>query len=202
MPIAVSEEQLALQASIREWSRQAGTLGLVRRLEPVSSPGGDQGGLPGSAEGGLPGGGQTGLPGGPPGDVPWADCWSDLAGLGVFSIALPAEAGGAGGTVADLAAAVEQLTVSLVPGPVMPTLLAGLVLAGHPDLPAAKELLPALAAGQAPVAVGVSLGMMTAGAGVPAGLRRRHQPDPDVGGGRTGARPAQGGDALSGLHPR
>ena len=74
MPIAISEEQLALQASIREWSRQAGTLGLVRRLEPVSSPGGDQGGL--------------------------------------------------------------------------------------------------------------------------------HQPDPDVGGGRTGARPAQGGDALSGLHPR
>ena len=48
-----------------------------------------------------------------------------LADLGIFSIALPAEAGGAGGTVADLAAALEQLTDALVPGPVMPTLLAG-----------------------------------------------------------------------------
>ena len=185
MPIAVSEEQLALQASIREWSKQAGTLGLVRRLEPVSSPGGDQGGLPGSAEGGLPGGGQTGLPGGPPGDVPWADCWSDLAGLGVFSIALPAEAGGAGGTVADLAAAVEQLTVSLVPGPVMPTLLAGLVLAGHPDLPAAKELLPALAAGQASVAVGVSLGMMTGNWLADGTLQVTGETGPILGGGAT-----------------
>ena len=45
--------------------------------------------------------------------------------LGVFAIALPAAAGGAGGTVAELAAALEQLTESLVPGPVLPTLLAG-----------------------------------------------------------------------------
>ena len=80
--------------------------------------------------------------------------WAALAGLGIFSIALPEAAGGAGGTVADLAAALEQLTVALVPGPVLPTLLAGLLLRGHADLPAVKELLPALAAGQASVAVG------------------------------------------------
>jgi hypothetical protein len=34
VPIATSPEQLALQASIREWAKRAGTLALVRRLEP------------------------------------------------------------------------------------------------------------------------------------------------------------------------
>ena len=36
MPIAISPEQRALQASIREWAHQAGTIALVRRLEPGS----------------------------------------------------------------------------------------------------------------------------------------------------------------------
>src|SRR5438034_48351 len=100
VPIAISDEQLALQASIRDWAKRADTLALVRRLEPGSAP------------------------------AEWEDCWPALAGLGVFSIALPVEVGGAGGSVADLAAAIEQLTCVLAPGPVMPTALAGLVLAG------------------------------------------------------------------------
>ena len=41
---------------------------------------------------------------------------------------MPGEAGGAGGTLTDLAAALEQLAIALVPGPVMPTVLAGLLL--------------------------------------------------------------------------
>ena len=36
MPIAISAEQRALQASIREWAIRAGTLALVRGLEPGS----------------------------------------------------------------------------------------------------------------------------------------------------------------------
>ena len=51
----------------------------------------------------------------------------------MFSIAVPGEAGGAGGTLTDLAAALEQLAVALVPGPVLPTALAGLLVA--PRLP-------------------------------------------------------------------
>jgi 3-oxochol-4-en-24-oyl-CoA dehydrogenase len=137
VPIATSPEQSALQASIREWIKRAGTLALVRGLEPGASPGGQ------------------------PDPAAWADHWDALADLGIFSIALPAAAGGAGGTVADLAAAVEQLTYGLVPGPVLPTLLAGLVLRGHSDAPAAKELLPVLAVGQAPVAVGLAADTMT-----------------------------------------
>jgi hypothetical protein len=39
VPIAISPEQRALQASIREWANQAGTIALVRRLEPGAKPG-------------------------------------------------------------------------------------------------------------------------------------------------------------------
>jgi hypothetical protein len=169
VPIAISEEQLALQASIRDWSNKAGTLALVRGLEPGSSSSGSQDRRPG---------GQTG-------DELWGGCWRALADLGVFSIALPSEAGGAGGTVADLAAAVEQLTCALVPGPVMPTLLAGLVLAGHADLPAAKELLPALGAGQASVAVGLTTGTMTGSGLVDGTFQVSGEAGPVLGGGAT-----------------
>jgi hypothetical protein len=38
VPIAITAEQRALQASIREWATRAGTLALVRALEPGSRP--------------------------------------------------------------------------------------------------------------------------------------------------------------------
>ena len=121
MPVAATEDQLALQASIRDWAKRAAPLEAVRGLEP------------GRAAHGQPSTGQRGSRREPPGGS--ERCWRELAGLGVFGIALPAAVGGDGGTVADLAAALEQLTLSLVPGPVLPTLLAGLVaapLAGRP----------------------------------------------------------------------
>jgi hypothetical protein len=34
VPIAVTPDQVALQASIRDWARQAGPLAAVRRLQP------------------------------------------------------------------------------------------------------------------------------------------------------------------------
>ena len=175
MPIAISAEQRALQASIREWATRAGTLALVRSLEPGS--------------GGTAAGGHAGGPAPAPGvaheGAPWAEHWAALAGLGIFSAALPEAAGGDGGTVADLAAALEQLTVALAPGPVMPTLLAGLLLRGHADLPAAKALLPALATGQASVAVALAPGTIT-GAWLPDGtLRASGQTGPVLGGGAT-----------------
>jgi 3-oxochol-4-en-24-oyl-CoA dehydrogenase len=150
VPIAITDEQLALQASIRDWAKRAGTLALVRGLGPA---------LPSAGAGaGTRGGAAVGGAGGP---AAWGRCWSDLAGLGVFSIALPARAGGAGGAIADLAAGLEQITDALVPGPVMPTLLAGLALADHAELPVVKALLPDLAAGQASVAVGLAAGTVT-----------------------------------------
>jgi 3-oxochol-4-en-24-oyl-CoA dehydrogenase len=122
VPIAVTPDQLAVQASIRDWAKQASPVAAVRRLEQA-------------------------------GPDPYL---SDLADLGIFSIAVPAEAGGAGGTVTDLAAALEQLAIALVPGPVTPTVLAGLLLT-----PTGSPLLPALAAGRATAAVGLATGTLT-----------------------------------------
>lgn len=57
----------------------------------------------------------------------WREYWPRLADLGVFRVAVPEEAGGAGGTVGDLAVLVEQAAHDLVGGPVLSTALAGLV---------------------------------------------------------------------------
>ena len=46
MPIAATDEQLALQASIRDWAKRAGTLALVRGLEPGLDPGSPEAGGP------------------------------------------------------------------------------------------------------------------------------------------------------------
>ncbi|WP_103351673.1 acyl-CoA dehydrogenase family protein [Amycolatopsis sp. CA-128772] len=73
-----------------------------------------------------------------------------FAGLGLLGVALPAAAGGAGGSLADLAAGLAAAAEELVPGPVLGTALAGLLLAGVPQ---AKELLAAVAEGEATVAV-------------------------------------------------
>jgi alkylation response protein AidB-like acyl-CoA dehydrogenase len=59
----------------------------------------------------------------------WRERWRDLSDFGLFAVALPAERGGLGGSVTDLAALLEEAAALLVPGPVLPSALAGLVLA-------------------------------------------------------------------------
>jgi 3-oxochol-4-en-24-oyl-CoA dehydrogenase len=86
----------------------------------------------------------------------------DLADIGLFGLALPEDLGGAGGSVADLAAGLEAVAAALVPGPVFGTVLAGLVLARQPSTPLAKELAPALAEGAAHAAVTFGTGSLTA----------------------------------------
>jgi hypothetical protein len=71
----------------------------------------------------------------------------------VFTIALPEDAGGAGGTVGDLAAALEELTLALAPGPVLPTVLAGLALAPAAANAQIREFLASLAEGTATATV-------------------------------------------------
>jgi alkylation response protein AidB-like acyl-CoA dehydrogenase len=146
LPIAITDEQLAIQASIREWAKRTRTVEVVRALEPADAPGNS---------------GRNGFPGAPGRrDSAAAERWSSLAELGVFAIGLSAACGGAG-TTAELAAALAQITESLVPGPVMPTLLAGRVLA---DCQAAKSqsALTALAAGELSVAVALDAGSVRA----------------------------------------
>ncbi|MEV0672816.1 acyl-CoA dehydrogenase [Mycobacterium sp. NPDC050441] len=61
-----------------------------------------------------------------------ADAWrrpfQGLAELGIFSVAVPEEQGGAGGTVEDLCAMVDEAAAALVPGPVATTALATLLV--------------------------------------------------------------------------
>ena len=88
MPIASTDEQLALQTSIRERAERSAGIDVVRGLEPGA------GGSHGVA---------IAL-----GDGPAAQRWASLAELGVLGIGLPAAPGGAGGSTADLAGAAAE----------------------------------------------------------------------------------------------
>lgn len=50
--------------------------------------------------------------------------WSDLAALGVLGIGVPESAGGAGGSLVDLACALEAAAAGMVPGPLLSTAVA------------------------------------------------------------------------------
>ena len=110
MPIAMTQEQQALQASLRDWAKRTNPIALVRALEPDGIP-------------------------------------SGLAPL------IPLD----GGTVTDLAAALEQLACALAPGPVLPTALASLLLTRCGQ----QKLLPALAQAQATACVALAPGTLT-----------------------------------------
>jgi 3-oxochol-4-en-24-oyl-CoA dehydrogenase len=129
VPIAMTQEQQALQASLRDWAKRAGPVAVVRAMEPRDGHR-------------LPPGGTALL--------------TDLAALGVFAIPVD------GGTVTDVAAALEELACALVPGPVLPTLLATLILGRRAGgQPAVRKLLPALAEGRATASVAVMPGTLT-----------------------------------------
>lgn len=72
----------------------------------------------------------------------WRAYWPALAELGIFRVAVAEDAGGDGGSVADLAVLLEQAAHDLVGGPVLSTALANLVTAGAlaEDLPCGVAL--------------------------------------------------------------
>jgi 3-oxochol-4-en-24-oyl-CoA dehydrogenase len=71
----------------------------------------------------------------------WRSVFSSLAELGLFGVAVAEQSGGAGGSVEDLCAMVEEAAKALAPGPVATTALATLVLDD-------SEVLAALALGE------------------------------------------------------
>jgi alkylation response protein AidB-like acyl-CoA dehydrogenase len=71
----------------------------------------------------------------------WQPVFARLAALGLFGVAVPEECGGAGGSIEDLSAMVEEAARALVPGPVATTALATLVVSD-------PQLREALAAGE------------------------------------------------------
>ena len=73
----------------------------------------------------------------------WRAPYAGLAQLGIFGVALPEESGGAGGTVDDLCAMVDEAAAAMVPGPIATTAVATLVVPGSQ-----ADLLEALASGE------------------------------------------------------
>jgi 3-oxochol-4-en-24-oyl-CoA dehydrogenase len=71
----------------------------------------------------------------------WRPVYGRLADLGLFGVAVPEDRGGAGGSIEDLCAMVEEAAKALVPGPVATTALATLVIDD-------AEVLAALASGE------------------------------------------------------
>jgi len=128
MSIATTDEQRALQESIRAWAQRSEPISWLRRVADLEKP--ERPALP--------------------------DAWDALGGLGLLGIHLGEEAGGSGGTVADLAAGLEESARVLGPGAVLTTALAGLLLA-RSDAPVAKALLPGLADGGTVAAVALSI---------------------------------------------
>ncbi|ASW88873.1 acyl-CoA dehydrogenase [Mycobacterium marseillense] len=114
MVATVTDEQFAARALVRDWARNA-----------TSGPGGTT--AIRDVEQGKP-------------DA-WRPVFSRLAELGIFGVAIPEETGGAGGSIEDLCAMVEEAAKALIPGPVATTALATLVVTD-------PELLEALAAGE------------------------------------------------------
>jgi len=110
----VTDEQFAARALVRDWARN-----------PTAGPGGT-----------------AAIRDVERGDADaWRPVFAGLADLGLFSVAIPEDRGGAGGSVEDLCAMVEEAGKALVAGPVATTALATLVL----DDPV---LLAALASGE------------------------------------------------------
>ncbi|AOW95064.1 acyl-CoA dehydrogenase [Rhodococcus sp. WMMA185] len=99
----------------------------------------------------------------------WRATWLSFASLGTFSVAVPDEVGGAGADIADLAAMLEQAATELVPGPVLSTALAALVV-GRSSGAASKRWSADLAEGAVPCAVALGNPPVTATPGADGAL--------------------------------
>ncbi len=118
MVATVTDEQFAARALVRDWARN-----------PTSGPGGTAA-IRDVEQGNA--------------DA-WRPVFAGLADLGLFGVAIPEDRGGAGGSIEDLCAMVEEAAKALVAGPIATTALATVVLS---EVDASPELLAALAAGE------------------------------------------------------
>lgn len=73
--------------------------------------------------------------------------WDQFTGNGFHAVHLPEQCGGGGGTVLDAACVLEAAATAMLPGPVLPTVIAGAVAMLADDAPAVRELLTRLADG-------------------------------------------------------
>ncbi|GBE67330.1 acyl-CoA dehydrogenase FadE34 [Mycobacterium sp. MFM001] len=101
MPATITDEQFAARELVRDW---AGGVGTESRSKVAIR----------DIEQGKP--------------EAWRPVYDGLASLGLFGVAVPEDRGGAGGSIDDLCAMVDEAAKALVPGPVATTALATLVV--------------------------------------------------------------------------
>ncbi|WP_007506711.1 acyl-CoA dehydrogenase [Pseudofrankia saprophytica] len=92
-------------------------------------------------------------------EEPLPTFWKEFADLGLLGLHLPEEHGGGAG-LPELVVVVEELGRAAAPGPFVPTVAAGAVIAAAGDAEQRARLLPGLAAGETVGAVGL-LGDLT-----------------------------------------
>src|SRR5690606_28020135 len=81
--------------------------------------------------------------------------WWEFAGLGLLGLHLPEEHGGGGAGLPELVVVAEEIGRAVAPGPLVPTMAASAVVAASGDDDLRARLLPGLASGETPAALGV-----------------------------------------------
>ncbi|TDC81010.1 acyl-CoA dehydrogenase [Actinomadura sp. 7K507] len=81
--------------------------------------------------------------------------WAEFAGLGLLGLHLPEEHGGGGAGLQELVVVAEELGRAAAPGPLLPTMIASAAIAASGDGEQRARLLPGLASGETPAALGV-----------------------------------------------
>ena len=96
----------------------------------------------------------------------FAETWASLSGLGLVTIAVPEGLDGGGGSVLDLACALEACAASLVPGPLLSTAVAVTAIS-RSELPdAGADVVRAVVEGSASIGLGLDTGDVAVADGV------------------------------------
>jgi alkylation response protein AidB-like acyl-CoA dehydrogenase len=86
--------------------------------------------------------------------IGWSpEVWRQMGELGWLGLPFPEEVGGIGGKFVDLALVLEQLGATLVPEPIVPSLVAGIAILAAGDAAQQRAYLPAMIEGKASLAL-------------------------------------------------
>ncbi|WP_433467092.1 acyl-CoA dehydrogenase [Spirillospora sp. CA-128828] len=94
--------------------------------------------------------------------------WAEFAALGLLGLHLPEEYGGGGAGLPELVVVAEELGRAAAPGPMLPTMIASAAVAASGNEEQRARLLPGLASGEIPAALGLD-GSLTVRDGVATG---------------------------------
>ncbi len=89
--------------------------------------------------------------------------WGDLVNLGWLGLHIPEQYGGSGYTLEELVVVVEEMGRAVAPGPFVPTVIAGAVIAAVGDDATKAKFLPGLAGGTINAGIGLGGSVVVSG---------------------------------------